>query len=180
METSNLNTISASVEAQLIKDCIDLLHHEDLFVTALVFDGTFSNQSTGTQLGCIMDLSNIQTWLPHPQIPNAKVCVIFNVCHMMKLMQNLLCDQNVICYEENATKQRIKWHYIEALNSVQEDLGLSLANGLKKQHILFTKHKMNVRIAAQHLALPLEGLLTCYKSKLIFQSLRVVRQQHTS
>ena len=60
------NKISASVQAQLIKDCIGLLHHEDLFVTAVVFDGTFGNKSTDTQLGCIMDLFNIQTWFPYP------------------------------------------------------------------------------------------------------------------
>ena len=58
--------ISVSVQAQLIQDCIGLLHHEDLFVTTLVFAETFGNQSTATQLDCIMDLSNIQTWFPHP------------------------------------------------------------------------------------------------------------------
>ena len=107
------NKISASGHTQLIKVYIGLLHHEDLFVTALVFDGTFGNQSTATQLSCIMDLSNIQTWFAHPQIPNAKVHVIFDVCHMTKLMQNLLGDQQVISYEENGTTQRIKWQYIE-------------------------------------------------------------------
>ena len=80
-----------------------MLHHEDLFVTALVFDEIFGDQSAATQLGCIMDFSNIQTWFPHPQILNAKGHVIFDVCHMMKLMQNLLGDQKVICYEK-------KWH----------------------------------------------------------------------
>ena len=53
------------VQAQLIKDSIGLLHNKDLFVTALVFDGTFGNQSTATQLGYVIDLSNIQTWFPH-------------------------------------------------------------------------------------------------------------------
>ena len=100
----------------------------------------------------IMDLSNIQTWFPHPQIPNAKVHVIFDVCHMTELMQKLLGDQKVICYEENGTIQRIKCQYTEALNSVEEDLGLSLANRLKKQHILWTKYKKNVKIAAQTLS----------------------------
>ena len=97
-------------------------------------------------------MSNIQTWYPYPQIPNAKVHVIFDICHIIKLMQNILGDQKVICYEENGTIQRMKWQYIEALNSVQEDLGFSLANRLRKQHILWTKHKMNVRIAAQTLS----------------------------
>ena len=59
------NKISASVQAQLIKECIGLLHHEDLLVTALVFNRTFGNQSTATQLGCVMDLPNIQPWFSH-------------------------------------------------------------------------------------------------------------------
>ena len=65
-------------------------------------------KGTATQFGCIMDLSNIQTWFPHPQIPNAKTHVIFDACHMIKLMQNMLGDQKVIYYEENGTIQRIK------------------------------------------------------------------------
>ena len=67
-------------------------------------------------------------------------------------MWNLLGDQKVICYEENGTLQRIKWQYIEALNCVQEDLQFSLANRLKKQFLLWTDHKMNVRIDAQTLS----------------------------
>ena len=98
-----------------------------------------------------MELFNIQTWFPHQQIPNAKVHVIFDVCHMIKPMQNLLGDQKVIHCEENGTMQRIMWQYTEALNSVQEDLGFSLANRLKKYHILCIKHKMNVRIATKSL-----------------------------
>ena len=49
-------------------------------------------------------------------------------------------------------QQRIQWQYFEALNSVQEDLGFSLANRLKKQHILWTKHRVIVRITAQKLS----------------------------
>ena len=86
------NKISALAQYQLIRDSIGLLYYENLFLTALVIDRTFGNQSTATQLGCIMDLSNIQTWIPHPQILNAKAHVIFDVCHMIKLMQNLLGD----------------------------------------------------------------------------------------
>ena len=68
---------SAAVQAQLIKDCIGLLHTEGLDVTALVFDGTFTNQSTAKLLGCKMKVSERQTWFPHPQIFGAKVFVIF-------------------------------------------------------------------------------------------------------
>ena len=35
---------------------------------------------------------------------------------MIKLIQNLLGNQKVICNEENGTIQRIKWQYIDDLN----------------------------------------------------------------
>ena len=48
------NKISADVLTQLIQDCIGLLHAEHLNVLALVFVGTFGNQSTAVQLSCKM------------------------------------------------------------------------------------------------------------------------------
>ena len=46
----------------------------------------------------------------------------------------------------------IKWQYIEELNNVQQDLGFTLGNKLKKKHIAWAKHKMNVKLAAQTLS----------------------------
>ena len=46
----------------------------------------------------------------------------------------------------------IKWQYIEELNNVQQDLGFTLGNKLKKKHIAWTKHKMNVKLAVQTLS----------------------------
>ena len=59
---------SAYVQAQLIKDCIGLLHTEGINVLAVVFDGRFTNQQTATILGCTMKVSEIKPWFCHPQI----------------------------------------------------------------------------------------------------------------
>ena len=56
------NKISAAVLTQLIQDCTGLLHAEHLNVLALVFNGTFGNQSTAVQHGCKMSMSDMQTW----------------------------------------------------------------------------------------------------------------------
>ena len=40
-------------------------------------------------------------------------------------------------------------HYIEALNDIEEHFGFSLANKLKKKHVLWTKHEMNFSLTAQ-------------------------------
>ena len=66
-------------------------------------------------------------------------------------MQNLLGDKKVIQHVENGQAHMINWHYIEVLNDIQENLGFSLANKLKKKHVLWTKHKMNVILTAQTL-----------------------------
>ena len=71
---------------------------------------------------------------------------------MLKLMCNLLGDYKVICKEEDGELKQIMWQYIEDLNSIQEELGFALSNKLKKKHIMWTKHKMNVSMAAQTLS----------------------------
>ena len=67
---------------------------------------------------------------------------------MIKLMQNTLGDYKTLCHDENGKHSYIQWQYIDMFNDVQEDLGFSLANKLQKKHILWTKHKMNVKVAA--------------------------------
>ena len=71
---------------------------------------------------------------------------------MIKLMHNLLGDYKVISNEQNGQMHQIKWDYIEKLNGIQEHLGFAFANKLKKKHILWTKHKMNVSLAPQTLS----------------------------
>ena len=127
---------TAIVQAQLIKDCISLLHGVDLQVLAVVIDGSFTNQSTAKHLCCKMKVSHIQPWFHHPHLPNYKVHVVLDICHMIKLMWNLLADCKVICSENNDHTEEIEWSYIEQLNQVQEDTGFSLAKKLKQVECL--------------------------------------------
>ena len=60
-------------------------------------------------------------------------------------MRNLLTDYKGICHEEHGNMYQICWKYIESLNNVQEELGFTLANKLKKKHVEWTKHKMKCK-----------------------------------
>ena len=95
---------SAAVQMQLIKDCIALPHSQGMNVLTLIFDGTYTYQVTAIKLGCKTKVSEVQPWFPHPQIPSSKIHVIFDACHMIKLMQNLLCDYKVISHEVNGVR----------------------------------------------------------------------------
>ena len=96
-----------------------------------------------------MTVGEMRPWFPHPQKMSSRIYIVFDVCHMLKLMRNLLGDYKVICKQEDGELKQIKWQYIEDLNSIQEELGFALSNKLKKKHIMWTKHKMNVSKAAQ-------------------------------
>ena len=67
-------------------------------------------------------------------------------------MRNLLGDYKTIFHKVDDEKQEIKWQYIEDLNTLQKDIGFTFANKLKCKHIVWTKHKMNVSMAAQTLS----------------------------
>ena len=94
----------------------------------------------------------MKTWFSHPDDPQSKIHVIFDICHMLKLVRNLLGDTKELQVHQNGCVKRIQWKYIEALNNVQENLGLSLANKLRKKHLLFFRNKMKVSLAAQTLS----------------------------
>ena len=54
-----------------------------------------------------MKVSGSQHWFPDPKWPSAKVCVIFDDSHMVKLMWNLLKDKKTICHNQNGQLQEI-------------------------------------------------------------------------
>ena len=71
---------------------------------------------------------------------------------MLKLVQNMFGDMGTLQVDEKGVTQPISWKYIDALNDVQEKLGLSMANKLTKKHLLWVKNKMKVKLAAQTLS----------------------------
>ena len=140
---------TGSVQAQLIKDCIGLLQDVGLNVLAVVFDGCFTNQTTLRLLGCKMDVLDTKPWFTLPHRSESKIYVVLDICHMIKLMRNLWGTFKVICHEQNGKLEKIEWRYLEELHRLQQEIGFNFANKLKQTHMSWTKHKMNVKLAAQ-------------------------------
>ena len=66
------NKLTATVQAQLIKDCMSLLHGVGLHVFTLVYYGHFTNQCTAKLLGFKIKVAEIHPWFPHPSLPGSK------------------------------------------------------------------------------------------------------------
>ena len=161
------NKCSAEVQKQLILDCIGILHEQSIDVLAIVFDETYTNKLTARKLGCKMTVAEMKTWFAHPQKPSRKVHVVFDICHMIKLMRNLLGDYQTISHNANGEVSLIKWEFIDKLNNLQESLGLSLANKLKKKHVVWEKYKMSVRLAAQMLSASVAAAIDLLREDLL-------------
>ena len=60
-------------------------------------DGLSANIATAEILGVKLQTPhNIQAWFPHPCNPFVKVWFIFDPCHMLKLMRNMLASWKVL------------------------------------------------------------------------------------
>ena len=120
-------------------------------------DGHGTNQSMCTALGCDMSVASCSPKFKHPSDPSHEVFVMFDPCNMLKLFRNLLHAYGLIVSEAG----KIEWEYVKRLNTLQDDAGLRLANKLTDRHIMFTRQKMKVKLAAQTLSSSVASALQC-------------------
>ena len=92
----------------------------------------------------------VETLRPNICIPGRedRVYLVFDACHMVKLVRNLLQAFQTIKSPDGV----VIWDYIKDLNNTQEDLGLRFANKLSRRHMEFHQQKMKVSLAVQTLS----------------------------
>lgn len=126
-----VNKLSAHNQAQLIKSSIELLTEHSMNVHSVTFDGCYTNQSTASILGAKLTFPTWIPYFPHPSLPNKVIYIIFDACHMLKLMRNTLADMKVLKFVcDSGELKSVEWKYIEELVKLQEKDTLFLANKL--------------------------------------------------
>lgn len=123
---------------------------------ALVFDGATANQTTASLLGASLTFHTFKSVVDHPT-GDGYLSIIFDPCHMLKLMRNLLADLKELATPDG---KLIRWDFIATLNDIQQSEGVHLANKLRSCHINFSQRKMKVCIAAQTLSNSVAKALT--------------------
>ena len=144
-----IDGMTGSERANIINQALLKLLDVGVLVPSITCDGPSCNFSMMQALGANLTIPNMQSWFPHPADPSIRVFIILDACHMLKLMRNCLASYGVLKNEHGA---KIKWNYIEQLHKLQEAEGLRLGNKLKAAHIMWTKQKMKVNVAAQTLS----------------------------
>lgn len=136
------DTANADEQANIVRDLLILLSEIGAEVVSLTFDGTRSNIKTAELLGAqVWNINKLNCSFKHPST-GKPVSVLLDICHMLKLVRNILGNKGVI-YDSNGGA--IKWDYLVKLEKLQRDEGLLVANKLRLPHIRFYQNKMKVR-----------------------------------
>ncbi|RVE40704.1 hypothetical protein evm_014645 [Chilo suppressalis] len=137
--------VSGQQRANLVIQCLELLHETGVDVTSLTFDGCPANLTMAKELGCNLDTDHLKTDFEHPVIKKP-VYIFPDPCHMLKLVRNALETNNVFIDNSN---REVNWNHLINLNNIQEREKLHLANKLRRNHVFFKNQKMKVRLASQ-------------------------------
>lgn len=140
---------------------IDALKENLLSVKAVVFDCHATNVATANKLGAAV--SDLKSLKPHFSHNGATIHIIFDVCHVLKLMRNLLADEGVLRTPDG----QCAWKDIRQLYNLQRVLSMRLANKLTKDHVNYEGQKMKVKLAAQTLSNSVATALELLRRRLV-------------
>ena len=166
-----IDGLGGSERANLVKLCLERLYDCGVRVLSLTFDGCRANNTMSNLLGASFDPDSLQPMFQHPSNPDLFVCIVFDACHMLKLMRNLLAEKKIILDEAG---RQIKWSYIEELHKLQQEEGLRAGNKLHERHIEFKRQKMKVKLAAQTLSSSVANALIFAKTLSSYLNFRIV------
>lgn len=145
-----INSLQSHEKAAMILMALNKLAEVGIKVLAMhfTFDGLANNISTCRLLGASFNVeADFRPYIINPYT-NDKVFIILDPSHMIKLIRNCLGTKKTIYHVDG---MRIDWKFFETLYECETKCDI-VTHKLTKEHILFQKHIMNVRIAVQTLS----------------------------
>lgn len=143
-----LHGISGIEKANLVTTCLEKINDTGATVVSFTCDGLLSNWCMFEELGAQLraPASHVKPWFDNPARPGQKIFILFDACHMLKLLRNALGKLHVI---KDGDGGLINWFLIKALHEHQEREGLRAGNRLRLAHTDWESQKMKVHLAAQ-------------------------------
>ncbi|KAH7978672.1 hypothetical protein HPB49_006336 [Dermacentor silvarum] len=94
--------LSGEVMKNLLLEAVHCIQECGLKVTAIVCDCLMANVAMVKLLWCRvheLTFENLRTSFPNPQDEQEEIFVMFDACHALKLLRNLLGDKNILLSE---------------------------------------------------------------------------------
>lgn len=137
-----VNSLTGGEKANIVKEILFRLYEINVKVTSITCDGPIANFTMAEELGArVKNISDIKPYFLHPCDKYHKIYVIFDACHMIKLVRNNWASLKIIV---NGKKEIIDWGYVDMLHQLQQKEGLKFANKLGRQHMQWQQQKMKV------------------------------------
>ena len=107
----------------------------------MTFDGPSRHVTMANKLGAKLRLPSPNPTFQHPVSADKSVQILLDVCHMLKLVRNILSDVGITV---DSAGNKVLWQYVE-----YDAEGLRLGNKLKISHIRWRQEKIKVRPSVQ-------------------------------
>lgn len=141
-----VRSLKADEKKKLLEECIQKVNETGAIVLNISFDGIGTNSKICDLLGADLDVTS-ENFKPYFTLEDGKrIHIIFDVCHMEKLVQNVLARVGRI---HDETGKIIQWQHFVKLLELSEKSNLNMTHKITKQHIDFQKSKMKVRLATE-------------------------------
>lgn len=137
-----LNGLQSVDRAVLTSEVIKSVEETGARVISLTGDGINVNTVVAKHLRA--DFNSDKPYFPHPAKPNAKIYVIFDPPHMLKLIRKYLSEKRL--YYRG---QHLNWGLLVKLAEKQYTDNFELGNKLTKRHINWKQAPMVVRLAVE-------------------------------
>lgn len=136
-----IKSLTASEKANIVRQALIKLHEIGVTVASLTCDGPSANFSMADKLGAdFSNITKIKSHFLHP-VDNSKVYIIFDPCHMLKLLRNNWAKCVTFM---DVNDQHVDFTYVKKLYEVQEAETFRFGTKLRKAHIDWEKQKMKV------------------------------------
>lgn len=144
-----ITSLNGHERAEFLKEIIGKLTNIGVIIINVSFDGPSANGAMASLLGANLDVTSINFWPYFFNGNGNKIFIIYDNCHMLKLVRKTIGDVGTMLDGRN---EKIQWSYFKKLIQFSKAKGFALTHKMNKKHIEFRKNDMKVQLAAQTLS----------------------------
>lgn len=140
-----LNGLQSVDRAAMTLEVVRKVEETGAKIMSLTSDGLLANVTVAKLLGANFDQN--KPYFTSPTYPHQKIYIIFDPCHMLKLIRKHFSQCRIFFQNE-----LLDWNLLCILVEKQRLQNFNFCNSLTQHHIDWKQKPMNVRLAAQTLS----------------------------
>lgn len=157
-----ITSLNGYDRAELLKEIIGKLTNIGVTIINVAFDGFSANATMATLLGANLNVMS-DNFRPFFFNGNGqKIFIMYDNCHMLKLMRNTIGNVGTIL---NGKNEQIQWSLFEKLMQFGITKEFSQTHKMNRKHIEFQKNAMKVQLAVQTLSASVAKSMIFLKDK---------------